>query len=131
LNWFNRRALNSSVLVGGVISCSNSSLGEISTSLRTYFLTWADETVYGGIDGEAISSASTGSGACSIYSYIDGVTYLAGGNYTSPGSGYGFSFSGHSSIMLTEGVHYTTVYGTEGGGYFDVQSTSNSFVIKG
>lgn len=76
LSWFNRRNITGRAWLTTNRSTTSTSISEINTEARVYFLTWADEAVYSSANGAASNSAAFQSTDMAIG--WDGVSVLGG-----------------------------------------------------
>lgn len=130
LNWFNRRLL----AVGGSfnvdITFSWTSAASIGAATTCYFLSWGDEAVTGGAEGEFSMSAALGNGSVGLWAQIDS-TSLSSVSYTSVGTNFGCVFTSRDTLGVSEGVHTAAIYGSASGTSCTVYSGAHSYSIRG
>ena len=130
ITYFNRRAVNIGKQIAASFSFTNTTVAEISSTVRSTFLTWADDCVSGGADGELSMNAYAGNASVAITATIDGGNG-SGCSYTSVGVGYGQSFSSHNSVSLSEGVHVASIYGNVSGCTGTIYEGAVAWTIRG
>lgn len=138
LSYFNRADKTGIVQGNTAFNFSNPVISEVSTALRVQFLQWADESVFQTFDGECSNTAVGVSLA--FQSSIDGSSAVLGTGsamwvvnansgilYSTTNSGAGAALNG----PLTEGLHYSTLFASTGGGTGSVLTYRNSMKIRG
>ena len=129
LNWFNRRNLNVNFISLTSYNFTSTTFAEVTSALRLGLITWGDECVTGGIDGEM--SNNTASQSVSVYSAIDGAQVgPACGVFESSANG-GQAYSSHSAQFLSEGYHTPSIYGEVTGGTGTLQTAGIGYIIRG
>lgn len=129
LNWFNRRNLNVSFISLSSYNFTSTSFVEVTSALRLGLLTWADECVAGGIDGEM--SNNTASQSVIVYSTMDGSQFgPACGVFESSANG-GQAYSSNSAQFLSEGYHASSIFGEVTGGTGTLQTAGIAYTIRG
>lgn len=107
LNWFNRRKITGVVFANPNYTFSNTAgLAEINTSLRVFFLSWADDApVISQAGSFQLSATGTIVSQCSVDTVANG--YSPSQGLTLPSS-YNGPFSSIGGIgSLSEGQHFT------------------------
>lgn len=136
LNWFNRRKIVSDSAQAGPFSFTNTTLAEMSTTVRAQFLVWADDNPIAQISGQF--SQTSGTPAVTQLNYqifMDGTSIGYGpavSNVIQPT--YNQVLSSFGALGgLSEGYHYSTVaaYVGANGGTLAVNNIQNSVNLFG
>lgn len=131
ISWFNRRTITARQFIVGPISITSTTKIEISTTIRAEFLTWADEMpsiLYSGSMRQVSTIFFT-----SCEARID-TTALAGealSHSSASANLFNALASSAAPTTVTEGYHFSTLWGRVGGGTCDYSQITNSTLIRG
>lgn len=119
ISWFNRKSITGRAALTTARTTTSTSIAEINTEARVYFLTWADEAVYAGANGSASNSDAFQETWMAIgwdgVAVIGGVSRQANSIATSINSLSATSVA--AAGQLTEAaIHYTVLGGAVSSG---------------
>lgn len=121
-SWFNRKSAQIQSAALGASASMNGSLTEATTSLRTEFVAWGDETL---LISSALAYFNNTTGAVINTEFnLDGSTSLGAVAINGDGSGRVLPLSAFGAYVPSEGYHYLTVFTSLSSGTASVYSSS-------
>jgi hypothetical protein len=125
-SWFNRRPIYGSAAFTTARTTTSATPTELNTETRAEFLTWITDAVAATAAG---TYASTSAAVISASIGIDGTNNAPtnASNVNNEQRGYGVALA----TGLSEGYHYTTIFGATSAGTVSFGSGTNSVVVQG
>lgn len=115
LNWFNRRTLSCQFALSSALNFTNTSSALLSSTFIVEFLNWGDESVFVIFDGFCLNN--TLGNAVQLVSGADGSSNIGSpqtfNSYQANANG---NFSTSFNNPLTEGYHFSSLFGNVNGG---------------
>lgn len=113
LSWFNRRTKSLANAFTTARTTASGSLVEVNTEIRCEFLTWADEDVTARITGNANNNTNAGVHVTDVVFDGSGATDACRVDQTT--ANQDSAICATKRAALSEGYHYATLFGRNGG----------------